>query len=212
MRLFIRAPQGKLESELWLPDSETAAPAAACALAHPHPLHGGTMRNTVVHRTGRGLQAAGLAVLRFNFRGVGASQGQHSGSIGAGGEEDDLAAALDSLSERFPTSALWAGGFSFGARTAAGLALRDERIERLVLIALPVRTFDSSHLQGLSKPGLIVMGGRDHFGTASDLENNLPNLTAGAETESFPDADHFFRGFTHELQERVRRHAEHALR
>ena len=211
MPLSIPAPRGKLEAELWLPDSRATAPLAACALAHPHPLHGGTMRNTVVHRSGRGLQAGGLAVLRFNFRGVGASSGEHDGSIGAGGEEDDLAAALDYLSERFPQAELWAGGFSFGARTAAGLALREERIARLVLIALPVRTFDSSHLQSLSKPGLIVMGGRDRFGTLSDLQRDLPQLAAAADTQEIPAADHFFREFTHELQERVRRHAEGVL-
>ena len=93
----VQGPVGGLEAELWLPH-DGAAPRALAIMCHPHPLHGGTMQNTVVFRAARGMQNAGAAVLRFNFRGVGASEGVHDGE---GGEEDDARAAIDWMVERF---------------------------------------------------------------------------------------------------------------
>jgi alpha/beta superfamily hydrolase len=150
-------------------------------------------------------------VLRFNFRGVGASEGKHVGTRGPGGEEDDLAAALDHLAQLYPAAELWAGGFSFGSRTAVGLALRDGRIRRLILIALPVRTFDTSPLETLELPGLIVMGGRDDFGTLADLQERLPILVRSTDAQEIADADHFFRDHTRELSERIRTYAARQL-
>ena len=89
MKLFIPGPVGQLEAILWQPLKE-APPRAAAVMCHPHPLAGGTMDNNVVFRTARGMQKAGLAVLRFNFRGVGGSEGVHDGN---GAEESDAAAA-----------------------------------------------------------------------------------------------------------------------
>src|SRR5688572_23719782 len=126
-KFFIPGPAGRLESLLWLP-RDGAQPRAAAVLCHPHPRGGGTMDNNVVFRTARGLQAAGLAVLRFNFRGVGASEGVHDGQ---GPEVNDAKAALDHLQQRFPELPLWGAGFSFGARTILQLATQDERIARL---------------------------------------------------------------------------------
>jgi hypothetical protein len=122
MDLLIPGPEGKLEADALDAEGDGAAPRAACAFCHPHPLGGGTMANNVVFRAARGLQLAGLAVLRFNFRGVGKSEGVHDGK---GGEEEDLKAALDHLAKELPGTELWTGGFSFGARTAASYARRD---------------------------------------------------------------------------------------
>ena len=131
-KVTIQGPVGRLEAVLWEPD-DGARPTAVAVVAHPHPLHGGTMDNNVVHRTARGLHEAGLAVLRFNFRGTGASEGLHDGE---GAEEEDFRACLDWLAERFPGIELWAAGFSFGSRTAAALAARSPRVARVLLIAL----------------------------------------------------------------------------
>jgi hypothetical protein len=166
------------------------------------------MDNTVVFRTARGLEEAGLAVLRFNFRGVGASGGTHDGR---GGEEQDLAAAIDHLGREVPDAELWVAGFSFGARTAASYARRDDRIARVLLVALPVRAFDCSFLRELEKPGLVLMAGKDDFGTLADLKRGFPDLYPGIETDEIPEAGHFFRGATKELTRRVRAWAERAL-
>jgi alpha/beta superfamily hydrolase len=207
MDLLIPGPVGDLEATLWMP-KDPVEPRAACALCHPHPLHGGTMNNTVVFRTARGLQQAGLAVLRFNFRGVGRSQGTHDGQ---GGEEKDLEAALDHLEREMPGVELWAGGFSFGSRNAASHARRDARIARVILIALPVGAFDMSFLRELEKPGLVLMAGKDEYGTLDALRMRFPDLYPGLETEEVPDVNHYFQGATGEVQSRVRAYAERVL-
>jgi len=207
MDLLIPGSVGVLSAKLWVP--RDGAPAkAACAVCHPHPLHGGTMNNTVVFRTARGLEQAGLAVLRFDFRGVGASEGVHDG---AGGEEEDLAAALDHLEGEFPGLELWAGGFSFGARTAASYARKDPRISRVILVALPVKAYDCSFVREIKKPGLVLMAGKDEFGTLSDLKQRFPDLHPGLETDEIPGVDHYFHGATTELSSRVRAYAQKSL-
>jgi alpha/beta superfamily hydrolase len=205
--MLIPGPVGDLEATLWLP-KDREKPLAACAFCHPHPLAGGTMNNTVVFRASRGLQQAGLAVLRFNFRGVGQSGGDHDGS---GGEEGDLKAALDHLERTFPGVELWAGGFSFGSRTAASHALRDARVARVILVAFPVGAFDLSFVTALAKPGLILMAGKDEYGTLEQLKMRFPDLYPGLVTDEIPDVNHYFHGATSELQSRVRAYAERAL-
>ena len=207
MDLLIPGPEGQLEATLWMP-KDGAKPLAACAFCHPHPLGGGPMANNVVFRAARGLQNAGLAVLRFNFRGVGKSEGVHHGQ---GGEEEDLRAALDHLAKELPGTELWTGGFSFGARTAASYARRDPRIVRLVLVAIPVGAFDVSFLREVKLPGFVLMAEKDPYGTLETLQMRFPDLYAGLETDEVAGVDHFFQGKTTEVQERVRRYAERAL-
>ncbi|MDG1051454.1 MAG: alpha/beta hydrolase [Planctomycetota bacterium] len=199
-KVTIQGPVGRLEGELWLPEGG-ATPVAAAVVCHPHPLHGGTMKNNVVHRTARGLNDAGLAVLRFNFRGVGASEGVHDGH---GAEEEDLAAALTYLAEAVPGVPLWAGGFSFGSRTLVGLAPRDARIQRVLLVALPVIAYDCQAALEVTQPGAIIMAGDDTFGTLEVLSRQLPELVRRFHVEEIPGVDHFFTGKLDELRLRVR--------
>jgi alpha/beta superfamily hydrolase len=205
MSSFLPGPRGRLEARLWEPEG---LPRATCVFCHPHPLRGGTMQTTVVFRAARALQEAGACVLRFNFRGVGLSEGEHDGQ---GGEEDDLAAALDWLEGRYPGLPRWAGGFSFGARTAAGLAARVQRLDRLVLVALPVAAFDCGVIRDVRTPGLVVQGGADDFGTLADLRRLHPELYPGLELGEVPGAGHFFQGQIEALQERLRSAAERWL-
>ena len=162
----IEGPVGALEAELWMP-ADDAPPRALAVMCHPHPLHGGTMDNTVVFRAARGMQRAGAAVLRFNFRGVGASAGEHDGQ---GGEEEDARAAIDWLVERSGGELpLWAGGFSFGSRTVARLAPGEPRIDRLLLVAFPCAAFDCSFVEAVRTPGYVIQAGEDDFGNLAAL-------------------------------------------
>ncbi len=215
MTFHLPGPVGRLEAELWLPGavrpvgseadvygahSDEPPPRAAAVMCHPNPAAGGTMRTTALFRAARGLQAAGLAVLRFNFRGVEGSDGE----IEAGPREvDDVAAALDWLEQRFPGTPLWAGGFSFGARTSAAHAVRDPRVERIALIALPVTAFPCDVIREVRTPGLVLQAGEDQFGNLADLRRMYPDLDPSLELDEIEGCGHFFEGRTRELQERV---------
>lgn len=207
-------PVGKLEGLLGLPESLTdepesvGEPRALAVVCHPHPSHGGTMHNTVVYRVAKGLRRAGLAVLRFNFRGVENSEGEHHGE---GDEEEDASAAIDFLMERYPRVPLWAGGFSFGSRTIAGLAPRDSRIERVFFIALPIGVYECKPIVDVKQPGLMLFAGKDDFGTSKLLREKFPHLGPHLEVDEIPDTDHFFRGQTPVLEARVRAWAVRSL-
>lgn len=191
---------------LWEPDDGVAR--AAIVFCHPHPLYGGTMDNKVVFRAARGLQKAGLAVLRFNFRGVRRSEGQHDG---AGGEVEDMGAALDWMQARHPGVELWGGGFSFGSRVAAQRAVTDARIARLVLVALPVLAFDVSYIGRVTQPGFILMAENDQYGTLAELERRFPTVIAHFETSEVQGVGHFFEGRTTEVQSRVQAYASRVI-
>lgn len=207
MKFFIPGPVGRLEAILWEP-ADVASARAAAVVCHPHPRGGGTMDNNVVFRTARGLQRAGLAVLRFNFRGVNQSEGVHDG---AGAEEQDASAALDYLASRYPGLPLWGAGFSFGARTIAGLAGRDRRIARLVCITMPHRAFDCSFLSQVLPPTWVLMAGEDEYGNLAGLRERLPDLPPHVETDEISGVDHFFKGKTPELEARVLAYATRSL-
>jgi alpha/beta superfamily hydrolase len=194
MRLFFPGPAGALEGELWEPDQ--ASPRAAVAFCHPHPSYGGTMQNTVVYRCAKALQSAGLAVLRFNFRGVERSEGRSEASEA---EEGDLAAALDHLARELPEARLWAGGFSFGARVAAAVLARDTRLDCFVLVSPPCRIYDCSAIAHLRPRGLIATAENDEFGNQSDLLARFPNVQRVATLREVPATDHFYGEKTDEL-------------
>ncbi len=192
--LYIPAPHGRLEAILKEPRG--AAARAAALVLHPHPLHGGTMHNKVVFRTARGLEDAGAVTLRFNFRGVGHSTGEHTGA--RGGEQDDARVALDYLVEKYPGLPIVLAGFSFGARVGLEVGTHDARVNYLVGVGTPVsipeREYDFSFLDECRKPLLLVHGERDEFGTVPDLRALAARLPAGArvEVKIIPGAGHFF--------------------
>lgn len=203
MEIDFEGPVGRLRGVLELPEGVARGAAIVC---HPHPAHGGSMRNTIVVRTARALRAAGLATLRFNFRGVEGSEGEHDGVQ----EIEDAAAAARCLAARMTGRALWAAGYSFGSRMAAELAGRDAGVERMVLIAFPCALYDARFLAGLRTPGLIVMGESDRFGTATDLRLAIPDWPTSIELVEIPRADHFFRGRTPLVEDAVLRYARSA--
>ena len=188
-------PAGALEG-VWKEPSGQAIGSAL--VAHPHPLHGGTLHNKVVFRAARALVASGRGTLRFNFRGVGASEGRHD--FGRG-EVEDFRAAL-SEAQRRGGLPIVAGGFSFGAAAALKAIAGDARVTACIGIGLPVATESAL---GLSRPGipaLFLVGERDTFGPPGDLERFVAGSGRIVEVEG---ADHFFEGRLDALEEEIGR-------
>ncbi|MGH7306536.1 MAG: alpha/beta hydrolase [Candidatus Rokuibacteriota bacterium] len=175
-----------LEALLALP----AAPAAGVVICHPHPLYGGDMENPVVVRLQEVCADLGLATLRFNFRGVGASGGAHGGGVG---EQEDAAAALDALAKATGGGALAIAGYSFGARIAAQVGARDGRIAGIALIAPPLAMFDFGFLEDTRVPTLMVVGTRDQYCPPDDFAR-FTAARPWLEAATIEGADHFFFG------------------
>jgi len=153
----LSGPAGVLEA---LFEQPSGVPRAAVVFAHPHPLHGGTMHTKVVYRAAKTFLELGCAVLRFNFRGVGDSDGKWDEGRG---EQDDFVAALDAASAAYPGLALWSGGFSFGAWVALTVGTRDPRVTRLLAIAPPVGRYDCSNVAMSQKPIHFIHGEQDEL-------------------------------------------------
>ena len=179
-------PAGSLEG-LWK-DAQGERRGAA-VFGHPHPLHGGTMHNKVVFRAVQALTRSGYSTLRFNFRGVGLSEGRYDGGRG---EIDDYRAAMEEAA-RTGGLPLVAGGFSFGCAVGLKAIARDAdpRASAFIALGLPLAT-ESGRL--VPRPGvaaLYVAGERDAFGPPEDLER----FVAGSGTVVIvPGAGHFFEG------------------
>jgi alpha/beta superfamily hydrolase len=182
-------------------------PAAIAVVCHPHPLGGGTLHNKVVFRAARGLEAANVATLRFNFRGVGASGGQHDEGQG---ELDDVNAAIEWAKKKLPGRKLIVGGFSFGAWVASRAACERPDVDAVFLIGTPVNKYDFSYLRNCEKPMLFVHGTQDEHGDVAKLEKLVPTVR-NAETVIITGADHFFTKQLEGLEETMRGWAEELL-
>lgn len=198
--LFVPASVGRLEAILKEPANEARGVALVC---HPHPAGGGTMHNKVVFRAAAGLIDAGLITLRFNFRGVGASEGAHDGNA----ERQDVRDCLDYLSENYPNQPITLAGFSFGSRMGTEVAMTDERVVRLVSIGTPVDKYkDFDYLENLRKPILFVHGDHDEFGSVESLQKLVDKVSARTETKLvlFENCGHFFDEHLNELRDAIK--------
>jgi hypothetical protein len=198
---FLPGPAGKLEA-LWEqpPSAGTELVGLVC---HPHPLYGGTLHNKVVHHTARALQELGLAVLRFNFRGAGRSQGQHDQGRG---EADDVRAALAWLEEKAPAADVVLAGFSFGAWVGLRVGCGDNRVRALIGVGLPANDSDFSYLADCSKPKLFIQGTHDQFGSLGAVEALAQSAAPPKELIWVEGADHFFAGHLDQLRRTIRDH------
>jgi alpha/beta superfamily hydrolase len=203
----IAGPAGGLEALLEEP--EGAPLHMAAVLCHPHPLYGGTMHNKVVYRMARGLRQAGLAVLRFNFRGVGRSQGEHAHVTG---EIEDARAALEWLRGRYPDLPFALAGFSFGARVITELgceAPSDAAGARFLLAAgFPTRHGSVDYLATCVRPRIFIQSTHDQFGPRDELETLYAGWPEPKRLVWIEAADHFFAGALEQLEQEVRRAAE----
>ena len=185
--LELTGPAGRIEA--LLQERETVAPALVAVVCHPHPLYGGTLHNKVTHRVAATLFARGAAVLRFNFRGVGKSEGVHDRGRG---ELADAQVVLDWLRRRHPGARAWAAGFSFGSWVASRLAAAESAIERLVLVAPPVHTQTFEEMRVAAVRKLVVQGTADEVCRPENLARVFPTWAEPKRLELVEGASHFF--------------------
>jgi alpha/beta superfamily hydrolase len=187
--LFLAGPAGRLEALLWT--APVADPNFVAVVCHPHPLFGGTMHNKVVYQAAKALHQRGASVLRFNFRGVGQSEGAYDHGQG---EQGDVRAAIDYLADEFPGRPILVAGFSFGSSVGLRVGCGDARVVRLIGMGLPVDNIDFSFLRGCTKPKLLIQGGNDQFGSRASMDALFATIPEPKQLVVVDGADHFFTG------------------
>jgi alpha/beta superfamily hydrolase len=195
--LDLAGPVGRLEAIL---DEDANPPRAAVVFAHPLPTHGGTMHTKAVYQGTKGLTRIGCAVLRFNFRGVGRSEGTFDEGEG---ERGDFTAALDFMAARFPGVPLWAAGFSFGSWIALETGAADPRVSLLIGIAPPVVRDGYTWTNTLTsdKPKFFVQGDLDELCPLKQMWAFYAKLKEPKELVVIDGANHLFEGKTVEVGE-----------
>lgn len=190
---FETSDELSLEAELIVPENARAA----VVLCHPHPQQGGNMTSLVTSELFRSLPASGLAMLRFNFRGVGTSEGEHAFGVG---EALDIVAALDTMTSECPALPIFLSGWSFGADTS--LSVLDPRIRAWLACAPPLRILPLDDLTAAAgsdpRPKLLIVPEHDQF---RDPSSAIEATASWLNTEivAVAGADHFFVGRTHKV-------------
>ena len=207
--VFINGPAGRLEAR-YTAATEQNAPLAL--LLHPHPQHGGTMNNKVVYTLFHAFLHCGFSALRFNFRGVGRSQGQFDRGEG---ELADATAALDWLQTTNPDSKIcWVGGFSFGAWIGMQLLMRRPEVSAFVAVAPPAGMLDFGFLAPCPASGLIIGGDQDQVVPLEAAQKLVAKLKhqrdITIEHRIVKGADHFFYNHLTELDQIVEDYITHA--
>jgi alpha/beta superfamily hydrolase len=201
-RLQITGPAGALEA---LAEKPAEVAATGCAVVcHPHPLHGGTLENKVTHMLARSFVGLGFSVLRFNFRGVGDSEGSFDDG---NGELEDVLAAVDWMRESEPHLPMWLSGFSFGAAMAIRAAVECEPAG-LISVAPAVSRFAGNLASQPTCPWLILQGDQDELVDIEETIAWVNELDPGPELEIFPDTEHFFHGKLISLRDAVQNFVE----
>lgn len=195
---LLDGPAGKLEALLEEP--EDRPPDEAALLCHPHPLFGGSMHNKVVYRAARALRRRGSVVLRFNFRGVNLSEGQHAEGVG---EIEDARAALRWLRERYPRLPYALAGFSFGARVVASLGCETAGASRLIALGFPSRGSNVRSLGSCAVPKYFISSTHDEFAPRNEMEALYTEISEPKQMIWIEAEDHFFRNGLDELEESV---------
>jgi len=184
---LLDGPAGKLEAILEEP--EDAPIREACLVCHPHPLGGGTMRNKVVHRIARGIRLSGAVVLRFNFRGVGRSEGEHAGGTG---ELEDAREALVWLRGRYPDLPYSLAGFSFGSRIILKLGSELGDAVRMIAAGFPTKHADVSFLRSCAIPKIFIQSTHDQFAPVAEIKSLFAEMSEPKRLEFIEAEDHFF--------------------
>lgn len=208
--IIINGPEGRIEGKY----HHCEIPHAPIVLIlHPHPLHGGTMNNKVVYNMYQKFVENDFSVLRFNFRGVGRSQGVYDGGAG---ELVDAATALDWLQLYNPSaSSVWIAGFSFGSWIGLQLLMRRPEIQNFVAVSPPVNKYDFSFLSPCPSRGFIVQGNQDSIVSESAVTAFVSKISKQKTSEIkysvIDEADHFFRTKLDELNEEIDDYIKYCL-
>ncbi|HWR34403.1 MAG TPA: alpha/beta fold hydrolase [Clostridia bacterium] len=188
---------GRLEALL---NTGSAQPEYAAVVCHPHPLFGGTMHNKVVFHAMKALNGFGFPVLRFNFRGVGTSVGEHDQGRG---ESDDVRTALDWLKQEFGLPIIFAG-FSFGAAIGLRAACPDDAVQALISLGTPVlaegRAYRYDYLRTCAKPKLFLSSDHDEHAPKERLEKLMSDVAEPRQLVLIEGGDHFFAGHLLEMR------------
>jgi alpha/beta superfamily hydrolase len=185
--LFLRGPAGRLECIVDVPEAGEARP-ATCVICHPHPQHGGTMHNKVVTIMERSMRELGLRTIRFNFRGVGESEGQYDDGYG---ETDDLFAVTEWVRRTRPDDQLWLAGFSFGSYITLRAA-QNLKLGQLVSIAPAVSRFSFAQLQHPDCPWLVIQGDEDEVVSFDEVRDWVATVEPPPDFVVMEHAGHFF--------------------
>ena len=205
--IVINGPEGRIEARFHRAPSVNAPIAL---VMHPHPKFGGNMNHKVVYHLFHAFARSGFSVLRFNFRGVGRSQGSFDNGAG---ELADAAAALDWM-QTFHASAThcWVSGFSFGAWISMQLLMRRPEIDAFVSVAPPANIYDFSFLAPCPSSGLIVQGQDDETVPEAETAKLAAKLIGqrgpGIQYKTIPGADHFFEDRLDKLTDLVEAYIE----
>ena len=164
-------------------------------VCHPHSLMGGTMNNKVVHTVARAHRDAGHSVIRFNFRGVGGSDGEYDGGIG---EADDLLSVLEWVKHCFPSAQIWLAGFSFGSFVAANTVEKalasGFSIQHLLLVAPAAENYPFDRLTQFSVPLVMIYGDEDEVVSPQSISGWFESVKSAKAMECISGAGHFFHG------------------
>jgi hypothetical protein len=184
---LLMGPAGALECAVDLPEAADERP-ATMVICHPHPQHSGTMHNKVVTILERSMRELGLRTVRFNFRGVGASEGTFDDGYG---ETDDLFAVIEWVRRTRPDDELWLGGFSFGSYVATRAAL-NLKLGQLISIAPPVDRYEFASLPRPDCPWLMVQGDEDDVVSVDSVRLYADRVEPPPDLVVMHQAGHFF--------------------
>jgi uncharacterized protein len=214
MVLHIPGPEGILEALIDDPGAarttgqprdrseslDAPPPTAAVILGHPHPLQGGTMHTKMVFQAAKAFCRLGCAVLRFNFRGVGVSDGAFDEGVG---EKDDFRAAVDFVAHRYPGVPIWAAGMSFGSWVAMTVGAEDDRVTTLVGIAAPIGLYDFSTVSRSTKPKYFIHGEYDEICALRAVREFYGRASEPKDLVVIDAANHLFDGHVTEAAEAI---------
>lgn len=192
----ITGPAGSIEILTELPDTPPRAVAVIC---HPHPLHGGTLKNKIVHQLARTFNEMGAVSVRFNFRGVGASSGDYDDGVG---ELQDLLAVIAWSAAQWPDLPLWLGGFSFGGLIAVQAAA-SLHPARLVTVAPAVNYLHAGSVDTAGVDWLLIQGDADDVVPAAQVQAWVAGLAHPPVLTLLAGAGHFFHGRLNDLKSAV---------
>jgi hypothetical protein len=195
---LLPGPAGALEVMTACAD-ESKAVAATAVICHPHPLQGGTMHNKVVHTLARSFGELGLRTVRFNFRGIGASEGSFDHGRG---ETEDALAVLAWARQQRPHDDLWLAGFSFGGFVAANAA-RDVAVTQLVTVAPAVHLYNFASIKTPPAPWLVIQGDADEVVAPQAVVDWAARMHPPPQLVMLAGVDHFFHGRLHDLRNAV---------